>query len=215
MGVKVVMEQNDWIDLEQIKKELSITETTTEQPKNAMQVRNDTLESAISQDYTSAMGELQKTSDYKETIQKVVEEGAKTKLESDMLSILNEKQKNELAKYALDCKKEQLEYRKKKEKKLIKEQVNADIIEKKIEIQKKKYGYLYKTDKDGNLIDFVPNGFVNKFRAICYWYANLGNGIKKVLWTTIKIGLIIGSVFLVIKGMGWLANSGILDNLKK
>lgn len=209
--------EDKWIDLKEAKEELlkenqlSISDTT----KNSMQVRNETLENAITQDYTSAMGDLQQTTDYKEIIKKVVEEGAKTKLESDMLSILNDRQKNELAKYALDCQKEQLEYRKKKEKKLIKEQVNADIIEKQIEIQKKKYGYLYKADKDGNLIDFVPNSFVNKFRAVCHWYANLGGGIKKVLWTTIKIGLIVGGVFLAVKGMSWLANSGILENLKK
>lgn len=231
MGVKVVMDNGTWIDLEEIKQqvekeklekvepktELSTqveTETTT-QPKSNLAIRNETLDNAINEDYAKSMGELQKTTDYQETIKNVVEQGAKTKLEADMLAILSEKQKNELAQYTLEIQKDQLDYRKKKEKKLIKEEVNAEIAEKKIEIQKKKYGYLYKTDKDGNLIDFVPNTFVNKFRAVCHWYANLGGGIKKVLWTTIKIGLIVGGVFLAIKGMSWLANSGILDNLKK
>lgn len=111
----------------------------------------------------------------------------KSQLEQDMLAILSAEQKNALAKYALDCEKEKLDYQKKKEKNLVKQQVKAEVFNKKVDVLKNKYGYLYKKDENGNLLNFIPSKSYNKYKAFCNWWDGTTDGFKKIVKGTLKV----------------------------
>ena len=87
----------------------------------------------IQDQYERNKRELAKNEDFQRISREIVERGAKAELTNDMLQILTTEQKNELSAYILQCEKQKLDFRKKKEKGVILEEVKAEVSAKKIE----------------------------------------------------------------------------------
>lgn len=156
------------------------------------------VEQEIDRQYAENNQELAQNSELKEITEEVVKRKAKAVLSRDMLAVLSEEQKNELAKFILDCEKEKLNFRKRKEKKVIIENVKADIFNQKVEALKKKYGYLYKKDENGEIVGFVPNKLYNKYAAFVNWWDNTTNDFKKIVKGTLKVVFWAGVVAVVV-----------------
>ena len=156
------------------------------------------VKAEIDNQYAQNTTALTQSEDFKNLTQEIVKRKAQADLSKDMLAVLNEEQKNALAKFVLDCEKEKLEFRKKKEKKIIIEEIKADLFNKKVEALKKKYGYLYKRDENGDLIGFVPNKAYNKYASFCNWWANTTDGFKKIVKGTLKVVFWVGVAGLAI-----------------
>lgn len=159
---------------------------------------SDLVKAEIENQYAQNTSALTQSEDFKNLTQEIVKRKAQADLSKDMLEVLNEEQKNALAKFVLDCEKEKLEFRKKKEKKIIIEEIKADLFNKKVEALKKKYGYLYKRDENGDLIGFVPNKIYNKYASFCNWWANTTDGFKKIVKGTLKVVFWVGVAGLAI-----------------
>lgn len=159
---------------------------------------SDLVKAEIENQYAQNTSALTQSEDFKNLTQEIVKRKAQADLSKDMLEVLNEEQKNALAKFVLDCEKDKLEFRKKKEKKIIIEEIKADLFNKKVEALKKKYGYLYKRDENGDLIGFVPNKAYNKYASFCNWWANTTDGFKKIVKGTLKVVFWVGVAGLAI-----------------
>lgn len=143
---------------------------------------------------------------------------------------------NEYKQYELKKYKETLDYKTKKEKHIVKEKVKAEVAKQKYDIALARYGYLYKPqlkqicddngnpvlDKDGNPVttvipakDFTPNKFINKTKELVNFYANLSDEIKKAIWVTLKLILIVGGIAVVGVALkmlvDWLVSAGVLN----
>lgn len=129
---------------------------------------------------------------------------------------------NEYKQYELKKLKEKLDYKTKLEKNIAKQEVKAEVAQKKYDIALKRYGYLYKptvkqiVGDDGNPIldengkplttvvpskDFTPNKFINKTKELANYYDNLSDTAKKVIWSTIKFIVFASAGSLVIWGV--------------
>lgn len=159
---------------------------------------SDLVKAEIENQYAQNTSALTQSEDFKNLTQEIVKRKAQADLSKDMLEVLNEEQKNALAKFVLDCEKDKLEFRKKKEKKIIIEEIKADLFNKKVEALKKKYGYLYKRDENGDLIGFVPNKMYNKYASFCNWWANTTDGFRKIVKGTLKVVFWVGVAGLAI-----------------
>lgn len=156
------------------------------------------VKTEIKNQYDKDKQQLTNSDDFKKLTKEITERTAKAELSKDMLNVLNEEQKNELALYMLQCEKQKILYRKQKEKKVILEDVKADIYNKKVEALKKKYGYLYQKDENGNILNFVPSKSYNKYKAFVNWWDNTSDGFKKitkgilkaVFWTLV-VGIVV------------------------
>lgn len=139
--------------------------------------------------------------------------GVSAALREEEVEIEDQELRNELQAYAVKKKKEELDYRAKKEKDIVRQEVKAQVFEKKYEIARKRYGYLYtsktekRTDADGNEYmvevppkDFTPNKVINKLKEITHYYNNLSKTAQHAIWITVKLVLVVGAVALV----GWL-----------
>lgn len=145
------------------------------------------ISNEINQQYSDVKDKVFKNDSVKEIITQITERETKSQLEKDMLKILSTEQMNALAKYTLDCEKEKLDYRKRKEKNLVKEQVKAEVFKKKVEVLKNKYGYLYKKDDNGNLLNFIPSKSYNRYKAFCNWWEGTTDGFKRIVKGTLKV----------------------------
>lgn len=183
-------------------KEVQELQKRFEESKNQMMAPASNMlklvEQEIDRQYAENNQELAQNSELKEITEEVVKRKAKAVLSRDMLAVLSEEQKNELAKFILDCEKEKLNFRKRKEKKVIIENVKADIFNQKVEALKKKYGYLYKKDENGEIIGFVPNKLYNKYAAFVNWWDNTTNDFKKIVKGTLKVVFWAGVVAVVV-----------------
>lgn len=141
----------------------------------------------INTQYEKDKQEVSNSVGFKQLTKEITERSAKAILTEDMIKVLNAEQKNELALHILNCQKEQIEYRKKHEKKVILEDVKADVFNKKVEALKKKYGYLYDKDENGNILNFVPSKTYNKYKAFCNWWENTTDGFKKIVKGSLKV----------------------------
>lgn len=201
-------------------KEVEELKQRFEQAKNEIVPESKMLkrvEDEIDKRYEQNNQQLSNNNELKQITEEVVKRKAKAVLSRDMLAVLNEEQKNELAKFVLDCEKEKLNFRKRKEKKVIIEDVKADIFNKKVEALKKKYGYLYEKDENGNIKGFVPNKLYNKYRAFCNWWDNTTDDFKKITTGTLKVVFWAGVAGLVILVgyhlFDWV--SGVADKIPK
>lgn len=195
---------------EKQKQELAVANTNADEMQvSESSVATQVAHDAIQSSYEKHTQELKNSNVFNELTKEIVEESAKAELKRDALDILDQKQKNELAEYTLECEKQKLEYRKKMEKGLIKEEVKSDITKKKIETLKNRYGYLYEKDAKGEPKGFVANKFVNKYKEFCNWYKGTGDGFRKIVGTTLKVLIWGGIAFLIItfgfKGLNWLS----------
>ena len=169
------------------------------------------VKTEIKNQYDKDKQQLTNSDDFKKLTKEITERTAKAELSKDMLNVLNEEQKNELALYMLQCEKQKILYRKQKEKKVILEDVKADIYNKKVEALKKKYGYLYQKDENGNILNFVPSKSYNKYKAFVNWWDNTSDGFKKitkgilkaVFWTLV-VGIVVVfgyKLFMFVNGL--------------
>ena len=183
-------------------KEVQELQKRFEESKNQMMAPASNMlklvEQEIDRQYAENNQELAQNSELKEITEEVVKRKAKAVLSRDMLAVLSEEQKNELAKFILDCEKEKLDFRKRKEKKVIIENVKADIFNQKVEALKKKYGYLYKKDENGEIVGFVPNKLYNKYAAFVNWWDNTTNDFRKIVKGTLKVVFWAGVVAVVV-----------------
>lgn len=152
----------------------------------------------IQDQYEKNRRELSKNEDFQRISKEIVERGAKAELTNDMLKILTTEQKNELSAYILQCEKQKLDFRKKKEKGVILEEVKAEVSAKKIEALKKRYGYLYEKDEDGEPKNFIANKMVNKYKEFCNWWDGTTDGFKRVVKGFLKAFMWVGIGSLVV-----------------
>jgi hypothetical protein len=135
----------------------------------------------VKEQYEKDKMQLVKNEKFQEMSKGLVEKGAEIRMQSDLLKILNEKQKNDLAEYTLNCEKSKLAYRQKKEKKVILEEVKSDVQKRKIDALWNRYGYMYSDRKD-----FIPNKTGNIQKEIANWWDNTNSSFKKVVKSTLK-----------------------------
>lgn len=163
---------------------------------------------AIEKQYEKSRNDLATNEEFIKATDFVVKKGAEAKIRQDSLAILKQEQLNDLADYYLKCEKEKLEFRKKKEKKLIIEDVKADIAQKKIETLKKRYGYMYKEGEE-----FIPSKSYNRQREIVNWWNGLSVNVKKTLKGIFRIAFWCGFGVLAFvlgrRGIQW-----IIENVK-
>lgn len=152
----------------------------------------------IDTQYEKDKQEIINSDSFKLLSKEIMERTAKAMLTEDMLKVLSAEQRNELALHILECEKEKIQYRKKKEKKVVLEDVKADVFNKKVEALKKKYGYLYEKDSEGNILNFVPSKTYNKYKAFCNWWDNTTDGFKKIVKGALKVLFWSGIAALVI-----------------
>lgn len=203
-------------DLDELQKRLddakaqaeSAEKATDASANNALAVR---VKSEIDKSYEATANEVVKGEQYRKLTQEITERKFEVDLGKDMLGILSDEHQLELSKYALDCKKEQLAFRKRKEKKVIIEEVKATIKERKVNALKKRYGYMYKQDANGNLIDFIPSKSYNRNREIANWWNGQSDNFRKYVKGTLKIlfwGAVAVLIFIVGKELfEWIANA--------
>lgn len=183
-----------------------------EEAKKNAQLSN-LVKNEINSQYEKDKQEVANSVSFKQLTKEITERSAKAILTEDMIKVLTAEQKNELALHILECQKEQMTYRKKHEKKVILEDVKAEIFNKKVEALKKKYGYLYEKDENGNILNFVPSKSYNKYRAFCNWWENTTDGFKKIVKGTLKVVFWVSVASLVgillYKGFTWFSNINI------
>lgn len=196
---------------EKIKQEaLAVVET----PKPPVESGLDVVKQQKAQDLSA----IAKNKAFQEKSLGINMRGVGAELRSEEVRIEDKELQNELNAYILKKKKEELDYRAKKEKDIVRQEVKAEVFKKKYEIAKQRYGYLYqskwedKLDEDGNTIkvevpskDFTPNKVINKLKEIAHYYNNLSKTAQKMIWTTIKLVFVLGGVALG----GWLLWEGI------
>ena len=167
-------------------------------------IANDIVETQYQKDKE----ELVNDEKFQETSKNIVTKSAEIKMQEDLLNLLNQKQKNDLAQYALECEKSKLEYRKKKEKDVILADVKAEIANKKIETLWKRYGYMYKDRKD-----FIPNKSYNRQKEIANWWNGTSDNFKKVVRGTFKFVFWAGFISLAVV-LGYRIFMWIVENTK-
>lgn len=162
----------------------------------------------IQEQYKSSKKELVKTDEFKKLTDEITRRSAEAELGKDMLDILDQEQKNALAKYILECEKKTLDFKQKKEKGIIEEDVKAQVFAKKVEILQKRYGHLYEKDENGNIKNFVPSKSYNKYKSFVNWWDNTSDGFKKIVKGALKVMFGIGIIALIIiigkAGFKWL-----------
>lgn len=182
--------------------------TTDNSGNNALSVL---VKSEIDKSYEATANEVVNDENFTQLTREITERKFKVELGQDMLQILSDEHKLELSKYALDCEKEQLAFRKRKEKKVIIEEVNATIKERKVNALKQRYGYMYKQDANGNLIDFIPSKSYNRNKEIANWWNGQSDNFRKYVKGTLKIlfwGAVAVLIFIVGKELfEWIANA--------
>ena len=164
----------------------------------------------IQEQYNESKKALVKTEDFKKLTDEITRRSAEAELGKDMLEILNQEQKNALATYVLECEKKKLDFKQKKEKDIIEEEIKAEVFKKKVEILQKRYGHLYEKDEQGNIKNFVPSKSYNKYKSFVNWWDNTSDGFKKITKGILKVLLGIGIIALIIilgkAGFKWLIN---------
>ena len=127
--------------------------------------------------------------------------------------IQNEELNRELEEYILKKKKEKLDLEAKLGKDLMKQEVKADINEKKRLIAEKRYGYLY-TEVNGKYKDFTQSKSINRFKEINNWYKGLSDNLQKAISTTVKFmfkaGITVGAVYVAYKLLQIATSSGLI-----
>lgn len=167
----------------------------------------------ITTQYEKDKQELASSDEFQQNSREIVERATKAQFDKDRIDILTQEHLNELSAYALACEKAKLKFRQEKEKKLIIEDVKADLANKRIETLKKRYGYLYKEEEE-----FIPSKSYNRQREIANWWGGTSETFRKVVKSTAKaIGicaLVFALGFIGYKAIQWLLyNAQYVPNL--
>lgn len=173
------------------------------------------VHSEIREQYEASKKELVKTDEFKQLTDEITRRSAEAELGKDMLEILNQEQKNALSKYVLECEKKRLDFKQKKEKHIIEEEIKAEVYKRKVDVMQKRYGHLYDKDENGNIKNFVPSKSYNRYKAFVNWWDNTSDGFKKITKGFLRFMLWGGIIALVIilgrVGFKWLV--GFTKNL--
>lgn len=186
-------------------------------------------QSLVSEGLAKARQEVAKDKGYLSASQEVAARDMRATLNAEALSVLSAEQKNAYQEYVLSQEKKKLDYKIKYEKRLVKEEVKAEVYSRKVAAAIAMYGQYYKTeeyedyDDDGNKVtkhrykNFTTSKFVNSIRAFAAWYKSLEQDVRKIIWTTIKVVFFGGLIALIGYGLyaviRWLANSGVLGQI--
>ena len=192
--------------------------------KNITVIKNssDVVNSQQKKDFEDIANDL----DFQKASREVNARDVREQLREKALAIKDKEVQHEWDEYLLKKKKEQLDYKIKKEKRIIKTEITADVKHKKIKIAEQMYGHLYekeivddvneKGEKIQSVVykDFSASTFINRYREFSNWYKSLSAPTKKIVKTSLKF-LIGGSVVfiiitLIVNGFKWLLDSGIL-----
>ena len=156
----------------------------------------------ISTSYDNNLQQIQKSKEFSQRVTQNAVDKVDNQLRKDKLENLNEKQMLELGEHILNCEKQKLSYRKKKEKQLVKLEVKCEIAQRKYDALFLRYGYMYK-DKTS----FIPSKFYNQFKELVNWYNGTGALFRKIIKGTILLffSIAIGYVLFNIGkfGLGW------------
>lgn len=170
------------------------------------------IKKEIDKQYESNRKELADNKEFVGLTKQITERGARAELGEDMLDILDKEQKNDLKAYELKIEKDKLKYKQKKEKKIISEEVKAEVSNRRTEALKKRFGYMY---KDGE--EFIPNKFYNRQREITNWWKGTSDNFKKFVRGGLKIFLWVIIAFIVgflgYKIVTWFAQNVYIPNL--
>jgi len=211
-------EQHETITVEQIPKTIKDdVPMANKEPLNASALVTN-MKSEIQKQYNDNKSEIIKSDDFKNITREITERSAKAQLSKDMLEILNEEQKNALTAHILKCEQIKIEYRTKKEKKIILEEIKADLEQKRTDALKKRYGYLYLKDEKDELMNFIPKKSYNVCRELSYRYSGTSDTFRKVVKTTLKtvfwVGISALLVYLLYTGFSWvISNTQNLPNV--
>ena len=126
--------------------------------------------------------------------------------------IQNEELNRQWEEYLLKKKKEEQAYRTKLEKNILKQEIQAEINEKKRLIAERRYGYLYKREGE-SYKDFTQSKTINRLKEINNWYKGLTDNVQKAIKTTVKFifkaGITLGALYLGYRVLIFLSNSGL------
>ena len=184
-------------DIEELEKLVVAKRQEDEQKANQESVTQ-LVHEEIQEQYKESKKELVKTEVFKQLTDEITRRSAEAELSKDMLEILNQEQKNALAKYVLECEKKRLDFKQKKEKGIIEEDVKAQVFAKKVEILQKRYGHLYDKDENGNIKNFVPSKSYNRYKSFVNWWDNTSDGFKKITKGFLRFVLWGGIIAIVI-----------------
>ena len=156
----------------------------TEQTKPVTKTDNkseNNVTDLLAEKYDEKLQEQLSTEEIQRAISQVIEKKTKAELAKDMLIVMNAEQQNALAQYYLECQKDQLAYRKKKERKVIIEETKANIKNRKIEALWLRYGYMYKDKKD-----FIPSKIYNTEKEIVMFWNGTSENFRKLVKGTLR-----------------------------
>lgn len=200
-----IMEKNEIMEI--INEQLSQKSIVESESKDA----NSAVLQEIEKAYSEHRASLQKDEHFQKGAKEVVTATAKAKMRKDMLEALSEEQRNELSLYILQKEKQQLDYRKKKERGLILEETRAEISNRRIETLKMRYGYMYNEKEP-----FIPSKSYNKSREFANWWNSTSDNFRKLVKGTLKFLLYATIGFLVVyfgyKGLSWIMANTNLPN---
>lgn len=186
--------------------QLTPIEEIREKVQEQQEISSNLTTDIVKSQYEKDKQELANNEKFQQVSKDIINKSAEIQMQSDLLALLSQKQKNDLAQYALDCEKDKLEFRKKKEKGVILEEVKAEISNKKIDALWNRYGYMYKDRKD-----FIPNKAYNRQKEIANWWNGTSDNFKKIVKGTCKIILWAGIISLVCL-LGYRAFKWIAEN---
>ncbi len=131
------------------------------------------------------------------------------KLKEEAIKTLSDEQKNELAEYTLKLEKDKLKYRQKHEKKIILEDIKADLQNQRIEALKKRYFYMYESNEP-----FIPSKFHNIIKEVVNKWESTSVNTKKIVRGVIRI-LVYGGLAVLVGAVGWRVVTWIISNADK
>ena len=156
---------------------------------------------------------------FQERSEYVFERAVNVELDKRELIVLDQEQKNELARLKL-----------KLNKRTMKEEARAEHYERKRKAKMIRYGYLYEPyevtvidpntnqlKKETRYKNFTTNTFINKYKDFANFYANLADSTKKIIKKSIKVifwgGIITAICFGLYGIIKWLIHSDIVRNV--
>lgn len=182
----------------------------------ALQERNIVKESE-----QQRLDDISQSEDFNKATTELYNQKVKTQLTAEAIKIKSQELQNEYDRYALEKKKQLLDEQVKADKLLLKEQMKAEVMQKKIDIALKRYGYLtpllnengeIMRDDDGNILvdmsKFTPNKMSNRFKEFEHNWANMNKSARKIITASVKTILILGAIalgcFVVYKISAWI-----------
>lgn len=182
----------------------------------ALQERNIVKESE-----QQRLDDISQSEDFNKATTELYNQKVKTQLTAEAIKIKSQELQNEYDRYALEKKKQLLDEQVKADKLLLKEQMKAEVMQKKINIALKRYGYLtpllnengeIMRDDDGNILvdmsKFTPNKMSNRFKEFEHNWANMNKSARKIITASVKTILILGAIalgcFVVYKIGAWI-----------